>query len=245
VFVGYFDLMLDLCNAVAGAVSVVICAISGVLESVALPGEVAAALRRDLGAFTADAEGLLSAPSTFADAMLGLVAQLSAGLQQVNAPLTFLLEVFSADFGTRPPDDTPTARAEQQNFDGVVSLVKRAVLTEAALVAVGKAFVTYDEAVATRDAIADLIDQHTADVADDAFPALQDVRRDLVQAVPGEDSDLPHLVTYTPHTTLPSLVVAHLLYGNLDREQDVIDRNRVSHPGFISGGVALQVLADE
>ena len=44
--------------------------------------------------------------------------------------------------------------------------------------------------------------------------------------------------------TLPALVITHTLYGNVDKEQDVIARNRIQHPGFTPGGEVLEVLVD-
>ncbi|HZH79574.1 MAG TPA: hypothetical protein VEY88_26365, partial [Archangium sp.] len=65
------------------------------------------------------------------------------------------------------------------------------------------------------------------------------------KAVPGSESDLPRLVSYTPAGTVPSLVLAHRLYGGVQTEGDMLRRNGIGHPGFILGGVELQVLSDD
>jgi prophage DNA circulation protein len=41
--------------------------------------------------------------------------------------------------------------------------------------------------------------------------------------------------------TLPALVVAHRVYGDATRADEIVSRNRVRHPGFVPGGIALEV----
>ncbi len=64
-----------------------------------------------------------------------------------------------------------------------------------------------------------------------------------MRAVPGEASDLPRLLRYVPPATVPSLVLAHRLYGDVALEADLVARNRVARPGFMLGGQALEVLS--
>jgi prophage DNA circulation protein len=103
---------------------------------------------------------------------------------------------------------------------------------------------TYDAAVSVRDDLAAKIDEQAQAADDDTFAALAQLRADLVRSVPGEERDLPRLVRHTPEYTVPSLVLAHRLYGSLERESDLVTRNRIPRPGFILGGVGLEVLAD-
>jgi prophage DNA circulation protein len=127
---------------------------------------------------------------------------------------------------------------------------------------------TYDEAIIIRDQVVQAIDaaigvdvepsvvvvgaaepisilapgQHVVD--DELYVALVQIRSDLVAAVPGERSRLPRLVSYTLVVSEPSIVLTYRLYGDLARLDDVIDRNRIAHPGFVRGGRALQVLSN-
>ena len=83
-------------------------------------------------------------------------------------------------------------------------------------------------------------DDHAA--ACDAVLVQEQLRADLMRAVPGEDSDLPRLGIVTPPAMVPSIVLAHRLYGDTDREADLVTRNRIPRPGFIRGGEPLEVL---
>jgi len=244
-FLAKFDEVSNLRDAVTGAITAATDAVSSVLDRVALAGQTVAEITSQIETLTSTVGDLLDEPADFVDTMVALVEAVAAGLITAGAPISTLLELYSVDFGVRPPDDTPARLVEQVNFDATANLVKRLVLAEASAAAIEQTFSTYDDAVLARVSITDLIDSHTDDTADDVFPALQDMRRDLVQAVPGESSDLPRLVTFTPGATLPSLVLAHQLYGNLDREEDLVRRNRISNPSFVKGGVELQVLSDD
>lgn len=145
----------------------------------------------------------------------------------------------------RPPATTTTREEEQVYYDLLLWLIRLALLMHCAKLAAAATFVSYDDAVRVRDEIADALDAESESADDDTYALIDQLRADLVRAVPGEDSDLPRIVRYTPDCTLPSLVLAHRLYGNLDREADLVTRNAIVRPGFIRGGSELEVLSDE
>lgn len=157
-------------------------------------------------------------------------------------PTGTVLKLLEFDPGIAPPATTPGRVAELASFDGLRHLVQRLVLAEAARVVADQEFATYDEALRVRSALADAVDEHTEAVSDDTYPALVSLRSAVVLAVPGPDSDLPRIQRFTPPVTLPSLVLAHQLYGSVDRESEIVERNRVQNPGFVRSGVALEVL---
>ena len=44
--------------------------------------------------------------------------------------------------------------------------------------------------------------------------------------------------------TLPALVIAHQVHADATRENEIIKRNAITHPGFVQAGYALEVLTD-
>lgn len=44
--------------------------------------------------------------------------------------------------------------------------------------------------------------------------------------------------------TLPALVIAQTLYGDGSEADQIVSKNSVRHPGFVTGGQTLQVLSD-
>lgn len=159
------------------------------------------------------------------------------------APNT-VLDVYSFNPGERPPSTTMNRVIEQENFDALQALIQRLAVVRAAELLPEQTFDSYEAAVAARDAVTDALDEQMETSDDSTFPALQQLRADLVRAVPGEDSSLPHLVTYTPPVSVPSLVLAHRLYGSVSGEADILARNSVRNPLCVVGGVELEVLSD-
>jgi prophage DNA circulation protein len=153
-----------------------------------------------------------------------------------------LLYVYGFNPGIRPPSSTPNRVQEQANFDTAQRFVQRLALIRATEIAIGQTFGSYEDAAAARDELGDLLDEQMA--SDDAFPALMQLRADLARAVPGDGSDLPHLLSFTPTVTVPALVLAQRLYGDPDRAEEIIARNHIRHPGFVRGGVTLEILSD-
>jgi prophage DNA circulation protein len=210
----------------------------------ALPIAPAARAAFALALTTSPAEGMTLAdyiPSVFVTLFDALGVAFATVTGPIN-PAALFLRVFDFDPGTRPPGTAGSQALNQAKFDAIQRLVQRYAITYACAAASVQVFDSFDAAVETRNLIADVIDQHVEAVTDDSFGAITDLRAALVAAVPGPDSDLPSLQTYTPAVTVPSLVLSHRLYGDLEHEADMLARNRIGNPGFIAGGVPLEVL---
>jgi prophage DNA circulation protein len=154
-----------------------------------------------------------------------------------------VLAIYDYDPGLRPSATTATRLQEQTNFDAAQRLIQQLALLRAAELALDETFDSYDAAVAARDTLTDKLDDQADLATDDTYPLLTQLRADLVKAIPGSGNDLPHLIDHTPIVTVPSLVLAYKLYGNLDLESDLVARNNLRHPGFVQGGQVLEVLS--
>lgn len=245
-FLAAFADVSSLRASAATALRSVSTAIGAVLDTQALLTQEMAAMRSQIASLTSDAASLASAPTDLVATLQSVVEALGAGLLNVAGsldPSGAMLALYSFDPGVRPPSTTPNRAQEQANYDAIQYAVQRLVIAEASTLAIVQTFDSYEDAVRVRSAIVDLIDEHTEAVADDAFPELMDLRAALVNAVPGTGADLPHLQHYTPGATVPSLVLSHRLYGDLDHEADILRRNGISNPGVIPGGVELEVLS--
>ncbi len=195
----------------------------------------AASLRRRLDRLTASAASLVNTPDD-------LLAELVDLFDEV-ASVAALLATYGFAPGLQPPATTSTRQQERDNFDALVRLIRTLAIVRAAELAPDETYDSYDTAVAQRDAIGDKLDEQTETADDDAYASIGQLHADLVRAVPGEESDLPRLLRYTPPTTAPSLVLAHRLYGDLAREEDLVTRNHVLRPGFVLGGRELEVVS--
>lgn len=232
-------------TSAADALTAMTRAIDGVVAAHDLGAQQVAGLLDTLSNLRASASTLVNSPEATLAGTLAVFDELgSALLESVDRPRQAILSLYNAPLGDRPPAPTPARAIEQQNFDALTELVQRCVLAHASTAIALEVFDSYEAARAARQELVDLIDAHAEATSDDTFPALQGLQAAIVSAVPGEGRDLPHLRTYVAPATVPSLVLAYRLYGSLDREADLIARNRVADPGRIPGGVALEVLSE-
>ncbi|MCJ8285098.1 DNA circularization N-terminal domain-containing protein [Halomonas sp.] len=153
----------------------------------------------------------------------------------------------SSDSVTPPVADTPERIQRAQNTIAARQLNGRAAtLTAARLVAETDWVSRQDAEAAGNDTLA-LIDAQmtTAEpISDAVYTALVTLRAAVSEDLRTRAVALPGMTSYTPQRTLPALVVAHRLYGDATRADEIAVRNNVPHPGALRGGIALEVLSE-
>lgn len=82
------------------------------------------------------------------------------------------------------------------------------------------------------------------DTSDDMYAAFRDMRKAVVNYLNSVSDSLLDARTIVLVETTPALVLSNVLYGNIDNEQNIIDRNSVQHPMFVPGGQELSVVDD-
>jgi prophage DNA circulation protein len=231
-------------DALAGVVSSATAKVGALVAPLVSDAQSAAALKLQLDGTILDAETLVTVPADVLGGVLGLFESLT-DFQLGRAGLSAILKAYGFDPGERPPSTTTTRATQQKNFDALQSLVQRLAVVQAAELAPSQSYDSYDDAITTRDAITALLDEQAESAGDDAYPALNQLRADLVKAIPGSSGDLPRLVQYTPPVTIASIVLTYQLYGSLDLESDILSRNHVRNPFFVLGRRVLEVLSRE
>ena len=105
-------------------------------------------------------------------------------------------------------------------------------------------FRTYDEAMGVRDDLADMLDglaMKAADAGDDhGYRAMDNLRLAMTRDLSARGASLARLTTVTPPATTSALVLAYQLYGDVEREADIIAGSGVAHPGFIAGDASIR-----
>jgi prophage DNA circulation protein len=224
----------SLMNSVAGSLRSATLRVNNIVSTVSMTTEQLASLKGRL-------DGLVAAANTLVNQPGNLLAELGALFESL--PGSVALDVYAFDAGPRPPATTATRRREQENHDALRALVQRLAVVRASAAAPAEHHESYEAALRAREAITEKLDEQLEEAGDETYPALLQLRADLVKAVPGDDAALPRLLEYTPPRTVPSLVLAHRLYGDLLLEADLVTRNRIRHPGFVLGGRELEVLS--
>jgi prophage DNA circulation protein len=244
-------------------------AADGVVQAAALAVRVQAALAGGIGptlsllnsqlGLLGSAGALLRAPVALGRSIVGLVQTLSAITGPGgSASLPTRARGFRAlmDWGGDIDPvigHTPARAIQAANQAAIVQLVNLTASAELVRCHAATDFSSYDDAVAARDDAAERLDAlalRQADSGDDAGADQYDALRRAVTAdLTARGGTLARLQSHVPAVTLPALVIAQRLYGDPAsveaRAAEIVARNKVRHPGFVPGGVALQVLSAE
>lgn len=245
-FAADFDTSLTPSFAVASLSDALVAATEGVGEfmgPVVEATQEAARLDQEIRILVADASSLIRTPGEILGAFQSTFATLADTI--AGAPgsvMDAFVGMYSLDLGSAPSAATATRRREQANHDALTRALKRVVVIEAVRMAPKVVFESHQAAAAKAAELAALIEEQSETASDATYPALVRLRTALLRAVPGE-AELARLTYVTRAVPIPALLLAYQLHGNVDGEADIIARNRIRHPGFVSG--TLAVLVDE
>lgn len=81
----------------------------------------------------------------------------------------------------------------------------------------------------------------TPDLDPEVYEAFAALKGAVVAHFQAVGSSLPRLANYRTYRTMPALLIAHELYGDATRADEVVARNGVRHPLFVPGGLDLEV----
>lgn len=209
--------------------------------------EAAAAFAENLEIFTARISSLIMNPSSFSASVLALISQMGSVFPAPSAAFSALIQIarFGSSFLTLPRK-TRSQQQQAVNQDALVSLVRRTALIEQARVATEIQFPSYDDAVELRDSLAGRIDEEILRVGttdeDEIYLTLENVRAAMIEDVTRRAANLERIRTVSYQQTLPSLVLSYEIYETTDRSDEIVQRNRIAHPGFIPAGQPIQIL---
>lgn len=193
---------------------------------------------------------LIRSPITLAETVRGIVRSVAGLTTLPMMKIAALRSLFQSGNAFRAViGGTPARKVERANRQAMANLVEATSASEIVRAVVTARFSSYQEAQSLRDALADLFDQSAtaaADRGDDAHAATIDsLRRAMARDITARGATLARLFSYTPKATEPALVIANRIYGTTDietRTAEIVSRNKVRHPGFVPGGIALELL---
>ena len=137
--------------------------------------------------------------------------------------------------------DTPSRNTERTNQDSAVDFYKDIAFANQAKASVDIDFASSEASILTRDSIIDGLEDRLETASDDSFQSIKDLQSALTDALPA--SGTRELINFTPPKTLPALVISYTLFGDIEKEQEIVDQNAVEHPGFVLGGDLIEVSA--
>ncbi|WP_137972415.1 DNA circularization protein [Pseudomonas sp. F(2018)] len=146
-----------------------------------------------------------------------------------------------------PAADTPQNTQRAENILAARQLNGRLAAITAARVVADTDWLSRQDAEAAGSNALTLLDhelQTEVAINDEVYNTLAALRAALATDLRSRATALPNMTNYTPQATLPALVVAHRLYGDATRADEICVRNNVRHPGALRGGMALEVLSE-
>ncbi|MCY1290608.1 hypothetical protein D9M70_397630 [compost metagenome] len=222
--------------------------------------------RRLTGSF----QQLVLSPGNLGGQLLGLVRSISGGAGNPLQALMAQMALFglgkkakrSSGSGSSSSYRTPAQTQIANNRAAVYRLVEQAAVSEAVRLAVSKpvsvgrgvaaagdsqrvpgvAFDNRDQAVEIRDQLLDELDRQQLTADPGRYRLLARLTSALVTEMNRTSADLAPLTRVTPVSTLPALLLAQQLYGDARQADQIVARNGVAHPGFVPGGIELEVL---
>ncbi len=207
--------------------------VSTVVDGVSSVGEAFVSVSEFFGGEDAlPAEGNIIAKRSQVDALSKCIADLAV----VNS------EIPAVEAG-----EAQQSAIKQANRDAFVQHMKATSIASVSATAVQLEYESFDQAQQMREDITALIDDLLTDtgLTDAVYGPLVDLRAALADHFATVAAELPELTEYTPQAQLPALVLAYQIYGDADREVDILSRNlSLRDPTAIPAGQAIQVLVD-
>jgi prophage DNA circulation protein len=181
-------------------------------------------------------------------AVAGLIADIRLLADTPRAAYRELRNLIGFSTGEAAPGQTPARMAERRNAEALDRQITLTASAEASRAVAAMTFDSYDDALEVREDLVGRIDAAAltfADAGDDgAYQALRVLGLAVVRDITARGGNLSRLYDYSPVSTEPVLVTAQRLYGDARRAEEIVERNRVAHPGFVPAGQRLEVLSD-
>lgn len=203
--------------------------------------------RRSLDDLRARATELVQEPATLLDStrsLLQTVRRLPAAPRALFGVLVGL-GAYSPD-AVSAPETTETRQREGRSRRAIGGYVRRVGIAEAARLAPQIDFESRADAAAVRRKLVDVLAaeiDRAGDAGDDAgWTALSELLATTTRVLRDRGATLARVRRIELEASQPALVLAHDLYADAGREAEIVARNGIRHPGFVPGGVELEVL---
>lgn len=219
-------------------------AFASATKGFATKSEEISALAFNIRNLKAEAAELIKAPSALSSRLQDSFTLLNNALggDKSSFKAVSALSSFSS-VSPATPYETPTRKVEEKNKYVFDNFMKQTATLNAVKIAAVTSFTSTEEVNEVREQLtAQLEEQIIATDDDTVYLALSEVKAQLVRVLPDVDIQLPNIQTITPTATTSALVLSYDLFENAESEADIIERNKITHPGFVLGGKELEVV---
>ncbi|HEY9211099.1 MAG TPA: DNA circularization N-terminal domain-containing protein [Methylotenera sp.] len=200
-------------------------------------------LSNPLSLLSDDLADLIRTPGQLATRFFGIFAKGNAVLSQIsglgdinainmlNALTTLrLTSLFSQRYSG---GNTPTRARMVQNKNAINTLVRQALIAQSAGMVAAMPLPVYDDAIVIKNELLATIDTEIETANDETYLALKTLRSKTYADITARTQGAARLKNITPKEVMPALVLAYDLYEDTGRDGEIIERNKVRHPGFV------------
>ena len=207
----------------------------------------------DIAALSDEITTLVTAPATLISSMAGVISTVVGAFNNINSAFTAyenLLAGFTLTSTVSRTSangtETGTRIAMADNEQAINTALTTLATTSLVSFIAGSdgVFDSYDDAVMIRDALQMQIDalaeNETLSYAE--YNALKDLATALFNRVEDIAPGLSKIEYIQRQVSLPAVVIAHQVYGDASRADELTERNRISNPLFMPAGKDIEVL---
>lgn len=131
-------------------------------------------------------------------------------------------------------NDTDTAKQIAANRSAILANTRQLLLMQAVTLSATLDCSVYDDTLAVKNELAAALDAEMLAVdADALYLALLAARQAMWADLTERSRNSARLVTITPPTVLPALVIAYDWHEDAGRDLEIVERNKIKHPGFV------------
>jgi prophage DNA circulation protein len=192
----------------------------------------------EIQSIASDAASIVRAPADAIAALVDVLRGLTETIaESPRAVLLALMDAYNTASEALAEGDTATRVLERANQAALSAALRRVMAIEAARLLPSVEYESHEDAVSDRDAVADALEEQAETAGDTSYPALVQLRSDVLRAIPRDE--LARIVTLDLRVATPSILLSYQFYGTTTWEANIVERNQVQHPGFLSGEVKV------
>lgn len=200
-------------------------------------------LGNPLALLSDDLADLMRTPAELASRFFGIYAKGDAVLSQVsglgdinalnilNTLTTLRLAGLFSSYDAG--GNTPARARMATNAHAINTLVRQSLIAQSAGMVAAMPLPVYDDAMIIKNELLATIDTEIETANDTSYLALKNLHTKTYADITARTPGAARLKEITPKAVMPALVLAYDLYEDAARDGEIIERNKVRHPGFV------------
>ncbi|MGJ8619619.1 MAG: DNA circularization protein [Methylophilaceae bacterium] len=209
---------------------------TGLSAAVLISGDPLGELSEELGA-------IIQTPLTLAKRVFGLFDKSEAVVTNVSSltndhlinflNINSVISLIGSFTHNTNNTGTPTRKAIVRNKNALNAVTRQALITQSAGMISQAELPVYDDAVEIKKSLLDVIDDELLLAPDSVYVPLETLRARVNADINARIQNAARIQVIKPTEIQPALVLAYDLYADTSREDEIVTRNKLRHPGFV------------